>query len=151
MRTYLITMLIICLSSCATFNDLQSDYITQETTRADANVEFVRAIRTGDDTWTFHVTVRHPDRGWDDYADGWDVVLPDGTVIIPNSGDTFTRVLLHPHQTEQPFTRSQSNIVIPSTITTVIVRAHDLIHGWGGQTITVNLTQPTGDGYTVEK
>ncbi len=82
---------------------------------ANADVTFVRAVQTGDDTWTFHVTVAHPDTGWEDYADGWDVVLPDGTVVKPDADSPFTRLLLHPHETEQPFTRSQSNIVIPTT------------------------------------
>jgi len=150
---FLIFPLILILTACAGFNQIQAEYVNQQGENAmagDADVTFVRAINTGENSWTFHVTVEHPDTGWDDYADGWDVVLPDGTVIIPNNGDAFTRVLLHPHETEQPFTRSQSNIVIPADITTVTVRAHDIVDGWGGQEITVDLTQSSGDGYTVE-
>lgn len=116
---------------------------------ADANVEFVRAVNNGD-TWTFHVTVRHPDTGWEDYADGWDVVLPDGTVLKRNSDDPFTRLLLHPHETEQPFTRSQSGLVIPDSITQVTVRAHDIVDGFGGVEVVVDLTQAEGEKYIVE-
>jgi len=115
----------------------------------DANVEFVRAVNNGD-SWTFHVTVRHPDSGWDDYADGWDVVLPDGTVLKANPDDPFTRLLLHPHETEQPFTRSQSGLVIPEGITQVTVRAHDLVDGFGGVEVVVDLTVPVGQNYVVE-
>ena len=74
---------------------------------ADAHVEMVRAVQANDGLWAFHVTVRHPDTGWDDYADGWDIVLPDGSVLKRNEDDPFTRLLTHPHETEQPFTRSQ--------------------------------------------
>jgi hypothetical protein len=107
---------------------------------ADADVLFVRAIETAATTWTFHVTVFHPDDGWEDYADGWDVVLPDGTVSKPDENSPFTRLLLHPHDNEQPFTRSQSNIHIPADITRVTVRAHDLVDGFGGQEVIVDLT-----------
>lgn len=118
---------------------------------ANADVVYVRAVETAVSTWTFHVTVAHPDTGWEDYADGWDVVLPDGTVILPNPNDPFTRLLLHPHETEQPFTRSQSNIMIAEEVTAVTVRAHDLVDGFGGAEITVDLTNPVGENYEVEK
>lgn len=115
---------------------------------ADADVEFVRAVQRGD-TWTFHVTVRHPDTGWDDYADGWDVVLPDGTVAKPDADAPFTRLLLHPHENEQPFTRSQSGIVLPDNVAQVTVRAHDLVDGFGGVEVVVDLTRAGGDNYEV--
>ncbi len=38
---------------------------------ANADVLFVRAVQDPElNSWTFHVTVQHPDTGWDDYADG---------------------------------------------------------------------------------
>lgn len=116
-----------------------------------ADVEFVRVVQTAVDTYTFYVTVRHPDTGWDDYADGWDVVLPDGAVLKPKPDDPFTRLLLHPHENEQPFTRSQSNIQIPADITQVTVRAHDLVDGFGGQEVVVDLTAVAGTNYTIER
>jgi hypothetical protein len=78
-----------------------------------ADVTFVRASQQADGTWTFSVTVSHPDTGWEDYADGWDVVLPDGSIVKPDPDSPFTRLLTHPHVDEQPFTRSQSGIAIP--------------------------------------
>ncbi len=116
---------------------------------ANADVQFVNATHASDGTWRFDVTVAHPDTGWDDYADGWDVVLPDGSVVKPNPADPFTRLLLHPHETEQPFTRSQSGIIIPAEVTTVTVRAHDLVDGWGGATVTVNLAEASGLNFKV--
>jgi hypothetical protein len=118
---------------------------------ANADVEFVRAVQTGETTWTFHVTVRHPDTGWEDYADGWDVVLPDGTVVNPDPSNPFTRLLLHPHETEQPFTRSQSNISIPADVTGVTVRAHDRVDGFGGREVVVDLGTESGADFSVER
>ncbi len=116
---------------------------------ANADVEFVRAVQAPDGSWTFHVTVRHPDTGWEDYADGWDVVLPDGRVLKPNPDSPFTRLLTHPHENEQPFTRSQSRIVIPEGVTGVLVRAHDLLDGFGGREIQVDLVVSSGPGFEV--
>lgn len=121
------------------------------TSVANADVQFVKATQSADGTWRFDVTVAHPDTGWDDYADGWDVVLPDGSVVKVTPTNRFTRLLAHPHETEQPFTRSQSGIRIPADVSTVTVRAHDLVDGWGGKTISVDLTQSTGDGFEVQK
>jgi hypothetical protein len=114
-----------------------------------ADVLHVKAVQAAADTWTFHVTVRHPDTGWDDYADGWDVLTPDGTVLKPDPDSPFTRLLLHPHENEQPFTRSQSGIVIPSGVTQVHVRAHDLVDGYGGREVEVDLTVPSGPDFEV--
>lgn len=118
-------------------------------TAGNADVIFVRARQQSDGAWTFEVTVQHPDTGWNDYADGWDVVLADGTVIKADPTSPFTRVLAHPHVDEQPFTRSQGGLRIPEGISQLTVRAHDMVDGWGGQTITVDLTQPSGPGFEV--
>ena len=80
----------------------------------------------------FTVTVRHADTGWDHYADAWEVRAPDGAVI-------GRRVLLHPHETEQPFTRSLSGVAIPPGVGQVRVVAHDLVHGWGEAGVSVRI------------
>jgi hypothetical protein len=117
---------------------------------ANADVLFVRAVKDKEpNSWTFHVTVQHLDTGWEDYADGWDVVLPDGKVIKPDPEAPYTRLLLHPHEAEQPFTRSQTGILIPDGITTVQVRAHDLVDGFGGKEIIVDLSADSGPGFEI--
>ena len=98
----------------------------------EADVVRAQAMPAGGGTWRFQVTVAHGDTGWDHYADKWDVVALDGTVL-------GTRVLLHPHDTEQPFTRSLGGVAIPGDITEVILRAHDKVHGYGGREVTVKL------------
>jgi len=121
------------------------------TGQPNADVQYVRAVQGADGTWAFSVTVAHPDTGWEDYVDGWDVLLPDGTVVKPDPDSPFTRLLLHPHETEQPFTRSQSGIEIPVGVTQVTVRAHDLVDGFGGREVIVDLTSESGQDYEVER
>ena len=97
-----------------------------------ADVVDAKIKRMGNDIYWFGVTVLHRDEGWDHYADKWDVVAPDGTVL-------GTRTLLHPHVEEQPFTRSLDGVKIPGTVQNVIIRAHDSTHGYGGKEVTVDL------------
>ena len=107
-----------------------------------AQVVFVTATQSGDGTWRFDTTVRHNDQGWDNYADAWQVIDVEGNVL----GE---RILLHPHDNEQPFTRSQSGIVIPDGVTQVIVQAKDNVEGFGGQVVVVDLTQSEGEKFEV--
>ncbi|UES40420.1 hypothetical protein [Roseibium aggregatum] len=96
-------------------------------------VEIVSAKATGSaGVWTFAVTLRHDDTGWDHYADLWQILTPDGELL----GE---RVLLHPHVDEQPFTRSQSGITIPEGVSQVIIRARDTVHGVSPQEYKLNL------------
>lgn len=92
----------------------------------------VQVRRTGSRTCTFSATLRHADEGWEHYADAWEVLDPAGKVLA-------TRVLVHPHVEEQPFTRSLSGVEIPAKVKEVTVRAHDSVHGYGGRTQTVQL------------
>ncbi len=108
-----------------------------------AQVRYVTAVQATDATWRFDVTVEHNDEGWDHYANAWQVVDPREMQAIGE------RVLLHPHDNEQPFTRSLSGIRIPVELTTVIVRARCEQHGFGGQTVLIDLTTGGGEHYEV--
>ena len=83
-----------------------------------------KATPTGT-TWRFDVTLRHPDTGWDHYADGWEILSPDGSVL-------GTRPLAHPHEHEQPFTRSLSSVSVPAGLDHVLIRASCNVDGWTG-------------------
>ena len=98
----------------------------------EADVLAVEAVPEGAGAWRFHVTVAHGDTGWDHYANKWEVVAPDGRVL-------GTRTLLHPHETEQPFTRSLGGVAVPEGVERVTLRAHDSVHGPGGKEVTVDL------------
>ena len=95
-------------------------------------VEAVSARNTSNG-WHFDVTLRHPDTGWDHYADGWEVLAPDGTRL-------GFRELLHPHVNEQPFTRSLSGVKVPPGVTEVTVRPRCSVDGWGAP-VAVQLTR----------
>ncbi len=92
---------------------------------------------------SFRATVRHADSGWDHYADRWEVVAPDGRVLA-------TRVLRHPHVREQPFTRALRDVALDASIERVRIRAHDSVHGYGGQEQVVEIPRRDGpqDGAT---
>jgi len=96
--------------------------------KADVLKVEVRKMNTG--LYRFDVTVAHADTGWEHYADKWDVLTADGTVL-------GTRTLFHPHEDEQPFTRSLTGVKVPAGVSEVTVRAHDLLHGYGGKSVTV--------------
>ncbi len=100
----------------------------------EADVVGVKADRSSDGTWSFDVTVAHADEGWNHYANRWDVVAPDGTVL-------GTRTLHHPHETEQPFTRSLRGVSVPDGVVSVTIRANDSVHGTGGQEFSVGLSK----------
>ncbi|NQU57363.1 MAG: hypothetical protein HQ513_09015 [Rhodospirillales bacterium] len=88
----------------------------------EARILDVEATLHQDGRYAFAVTLKHADNGWDHYADRWQVLGADGTVL----GD---RVLMHPHVNEQPFTRSLSGVAIPAGLKSVFISAHDKIHG----------------------
>ena len=99
---------------------------------ADAPVVEDATARQSGETWTISVTLSHPDTGWDHYADGWEVLTPDGQRL-------GFRELLHPHVNEQPFTRSLSRVSIPDDLTQVLIRARDNVDGWADATYELTL------------
>ena len=107
-------------------------FISTSALAGEADVLAVEASQSADGTWRFSVTVEHADEGWDHYADAWDVLSPDGSIL-------GTRVLAHPHETEQPFTRSLGGVFIPEEITQVTIRARDSVHDYGGAEVTIEL------------
>jgi hypothetical protein len=98
----------------------------------EADVIKVDVEKTGSNMYRFDVTVLHGDEGWKHYANKWDVVAPGGALL-------GTRTLYHPHVNEQPFTRSLSGVKISKEIDRVTIRAHDSVHEYGGDAITVEL------------
>jgi len=98
----------------------------------EADVVSAKASREAAGTWRLDVSVRHDDEGWSHYADRWDVIAPDGRVL-------GSRILLHPHEIEQPFTRSLGGLEIPGDVRRVIVRAHDNVDGQSGRDVIVEV------------
>ena len=98
----------------------------------EVDVVDVKVHKSSAGSYRFDVTLHHKDTGWDHYANAWEVLSPDGSLLAK-------RVLYHPHVNEQPFTRSLSAVKIPKDIKKVTIRGHDLVHKFGGRTITVEL------------
>lgn len=67
---------------------------------------------------SFDVTLEHEDTGWEHYADKWEIYTPQNELLA-------TRTLY-----EQPFTRSLSGVQIPKGVNKVIIKGHDLVHGY---------------------
>ncbi|GGE53162.1 hypothetical protein [Actibacterium pelagium] len=99
--------------------------LSSQTALADpAEIVEASAKAQGSGDWNISVTLRHPDTGWDHYADGWEVLSPDGTRL-------GFRELLHPHVNEQPFKRSLGGVTIPAGLDHVLIRAKCSVDGWG--------------------
>lgn len=82
--------------------------------------------------YSFAVTVSSPYDTPDRYADAFRVRGEDGTVFGVNE-------LTHDHATEQPFTRTLSDVAVPGGVARVVVEGRDRANGWGGGTRTVEL------------
>ena len=79
------------------------------------------------------MTIRSQDRGWDHYADRFEILAPDGTVL-------GVRQLAHPHVDERPFTRELDGVLVPDTLDTVVIRAHHHPRrGYDGATVQLEL------------
>jgi len=117
----------------------------------DVDVTNVFAREERDGTWTFHVTVEHSDVGMDDFVDGWNVVTAGGEILKMESTNRFTKTLRMPHVNEQPFTRTQKGLLIPKGTKKLRVRAHDKVHGFGGEEVVVDLSKRFGDNFTVRR
>ncbi len=98
----------------------------------EADVIDVKVRRAAPNTFDFDVTVKSVERGWDYYADAFEVLAPDGRVL-------GRRVLLHPHENEQPFTRELYGVKIPAEIRHVVVRARHKPKGYDGKTLSIEL------------
>ena len=84
-----------------------------------------------------NVKLQHQDTGWEHYADEWRLVDNQGNIL-------GTRVLLHPHVEEQPFTRALSNVILDDSLTTLYIEAHDKVHGWAKQKLEIDLNKMQG-------
>ncbi|MEO8144490.1 MAG: hypothetical protein ABI654_09770 [Betaproteobacteria bacterium] len=98
----------------------------------DADVVDVKVRRSAPGIYDFDITVRSVDKGWDYYADAFEVLAPDGKVL-------GQRILLHPHETEQPFTRDLYGVRVPAGVAEVVVRARHKPKGYGGKSVRVRL------------
>lgn len=88
-----------------------------------ANITAVKTQRTID-AYTFVVTIKSDETGCEQYANWWEVLSEEGTLL-------YRRILVHSHPNTQPFTRSGGILNIkPNEV--VYVRAHMNTLGYVG-------------------
>ena len=92
----------------------------------------VEVMPSGENRFDFDVTVSSPYDSAERYADAFRVMSRDEEVF-------GVRELLHDHANEQPFTRRLSGVEIPPEVNDVIVQGRDQKHGYGGETVQVEL------------
>lgn len=93
----------------------------------------VEVTRDDAQTASFAVTVSSPYDSPQRYADGWRVLDQDGEMLGEHT-------LGHDHASEQPFTRTQSDVSIPEGTTELTIEGRDQVSGYGGETVTVKWT-----------
>jgi len=86
----------------------------------------------GERRYDVAVTLSSPYDSAQRYADGWRVLGPAGDELGVHD-------LLHDHASEQPFTRTQFDLLIPVGVEQVTVEGRDLVYGFGGRTLTVDV------------
>lgn len=106
--------------------------VTSLADAGEADVEDVKVRASSPGVYDFDITVRSVDKGWNHYADAFEVVSPEGKVL-------GQRILLHPHENEQPFTRDLYGVRVPAGIAEVVVRARHKPKGYDGRTMRVRL------------
>lgn len=77
------------------------------------------------------------------YVDWWVVVGPKGEKV-------HRRDIEYPHPGGWPFTLLERGIKVPVGITQLTFKAHDPIHGYGPQVVSVDLLQEKGPGFEIE-
>jgi len=140
-----LTVPLIALSACGTDEadntsggDSTSSSSSSESeesgSTADADFpDVIEAELSGDgDTYSLEVTMSSEYDTPERYADGWRVLDPEGNEL-------GTMELGHDHASEQPFTRTQSDLEIPDGVETVTIEGHDLKNGYGGATVDVDV------------
>lgn len=118
MRTITLALISFILALTCTANEVQ--------------VFAASVAKTDENTYRFDVTLKHEDTGWQHYANKWEVISLSGKVL-------GTRILYHPHENEQPFTRSLSGVNIPQGQHRVIIRAYDSLHGLSSNEFSLEL------------
>ncbi len=98
-------------------------FVTSNTFANEVKIVDVKVSCNNSKVCTFNVTLKHDDKGWNHFANKWEIYTPDGKHLA-------TRTLHHPHVNEQPFTRGLSSVKIPKGLNKVHIKAHDSVHGY---------------------
>lgn len=129
-------MLLMVTAGCAS-NDAQAPEDQEDEAAEQAGQRFPDVVDaeltpTGGGRYEIAVTMSSPYDSPERYADGWRVLDPHGNVLAEHD-------LAHHHAEEQPFTRTRGPFAIPEDVDEVTVEGRDLEHGYGGETVTLDV------------
>ena len=128
MRRSIPGLLLALLSACGSDDVMPVAMSPIATSVAAIEADVVDVSVSGDaGSYVFSVTIASPDSGCGQYADWWEVLGADGSLL-------YRRVLLHSHVTEQPFVRTGGPVPVGAA-DSVWVRAHMNASGYGGQVL----------------
>lgn len=82
-------------------------------------------VKTGDN-WTVLVVLSHEDSGWDHFASGFEVDMPDGTRIA-------YKELTRPHTDSTRIEASLAGLTIPPGTDRVMIRTRCSLVGWSAE------------------
>lgn len=130
--------LVLLLSSCAAqpptsktpeITSDSQDTSSEVATPPQNELAVVSAVEVSGEpgAYTFAVTIESEETGCDQYANWWEVVTEDGTLL-------YRRILAHSHPDEQPFTRSGGPVAVEAD-QSVIVRSHMYPQGYSTQAL----------------
>lgn len=121
-----IALFLLCLniSSCAQGEVSEDTNENQPPIITTKEASIVNVSVSGDvNNYNFSVGISSPDKDCEQYANWWEVITEDGTLL-------YRRILGHSHVNEQPFVRSGGPVAINDN-QVVLVRAHMNTSGYG--------------------
>lgn len=87
--------------------------------------------------YTFAVGIRSDETGCDRYADWWEVLTPEGSLV-------YRRILDHSHPSEQPFVRTGGPVSVGAA-DPLVVRAHLAPGGFHGAAMAGSVADGFGE------
>jgi hypothetical protein len=82
--------------------------------------------------WTVTVTIAHHDTGWDHFAKGFAVLLPDGTRLAYLE-------FSHPHIGQDTFAASLTGLRISNDVPFLLIRTRCNLVGWAAEPVQIDL------------